>query len=57
MEKIVRKNGYVYLEKWFDIEGKHTTTYNLGKDPDSEMWKEEIEEITKSKKNKRKKSN
>lgn len=57
MEKIVRKNGYVYLEKWFDIDGKHTTTYNLGKDPDSEMWKEEIEEITKPKKNKRKKSN
>ena len=43
------------FEKWFDIDGKHTTTYNLGKDPDSEIWKEKIEEKPKTRK--RKKSN
>ena len=52
MEKIIKQNGYVYLEKTHDIEGKNKTLYNLGKDPDSPMWKEG----TKSKK-KRKKSN
>lgn len=32
MEKIIRKDGYVYLEKWHDIEGRHKTIYNLGKE-------------------------
>lgn len=55
MDKIVRKNGYVYL-----VEGNNIgfeTYYNLGKDIDSPIWKEESEEITKSQKKKRKKSN
>lgn len=56
MEKIVKNNGYVYLVKDFEKKG-FETYYNLGKDPDSEMWKEEIEEITKPKSNKKKKSN
>lgn len=55
MEKIIKKDGYVYLEKWHDIEGRHKTIYNLGKDPDSEIWKEKIEEKPKTRK--RKKSN
>ena len=47
MEKIIKKDGYVYLEKWHDIEGRHKTIYNLGK--------EYIEEKPKTRK--RKKSN
>lgn len=50
MEKIIKKDGYVYLEKWHDIEGRHKTIYNLGKDPDSEIWKDEIESLKSTKK-------
>ena len=49
MVKIIKKNGYVYLFE--DING-NTTHFNLGKDPDSEMWKEEIEEINEKLNNK-----
>lgn len=56
MDNIIKKNGYVYLVKDFEKKG-FETYYNLGKDPDSEMWKEEIEEITKPKSKKKKKSN
>lgn len=54
MDNIIKKNGYVYL-----AEGRENfeVFYNLGKDPDSPMWKKEIEEITKPKSNKKKKSN
>ena len=54
MNKIVRKNGFVYLVKG---ENNHLKYYNLGKDPDDPMWKEENEEISKPQKKKRKKSN
>lgn len=52
MEKIVRKNGYVYLvegEKGFE------TFYNLGKDIDDPKWGEEAKEIKKKYENKKKK--
>lgn len=51
MEKIIRKDGYVYLEKWHDIEGRHKTIYNLGKEYVEEKTNEE------KPKRKRKKSN
>jgi hypothetical protein len=51
MEKIVRMNGYVYLVHDWDKKG-FETYYNLGKDPDDPMWKEENE---KPKQNKGKK--
>lgn len=54
MEYIEKRNGYVYLVKEHDSYGRHKTITNLGKDPDSEMWKEEIE-IHKQKKGKIKK--
>lgn len=43
MEYIEKRNGYVYLVKEHDSYGRHKSITNLGKDPDSEMWKEEIE--------------
>lgn len=52
MEKIVRKNGYVYLvegEKGFE------TFYNLGKDIDDPKWGEEAKEIKKKYEKKKKK--
>jgi hypothetical protein len=52
MEKIIRKDGYVYLEKWHDVDGRHKTIYNLGKEY---VEKEANEE--KPKRMKRKKSN
>lgn len=42
MENIIRKNGYVYLvkgEKGFE------TFYNMGKDENDPMWKEEVKEM------------
>lgn len=47
MERIEKMNGYVYL-----VEGEDgfETYHNLGKDPDSDIWKkEENEELKKSK--------
>lgn len=55
MDKIIRKNGFVYL-----VEGNNIgfeTYYNLGKDIDSPIWKEEVEKMKSSKTKKRKKSN
>lgn len=37
MQKIIRKNGFVYLVENFDKKG-FETFYNLGKDPD--YWEE-----------------
>ena len=34
MEKIVKKDGYVYLVKENSNDGRFKTWYNLGKDPD-----------------------
>lgn len=55
MKKIVKKDGYVYMA---EIEPAYSTWVNLGKDPDSEIWKEEIEEmnIEKTKRKNTKKS-
>lgn len=54
MKKIISKDGYIYL-----VEGDigFETYYNLGKDPDDPMWKEEVKEmnIEKPKKNKKQK--
>ena len=44
MNKIVKMNGYVYLVENFEKKG-FETYYNMGKDPDSEMWKEEIKKL------------
>lgn len=52
MEKIIKKNGYVYLVENWDRKG-FETYHNMGKDPDDEMWKEEIKEISKPKKTKK----
>lgn len=58
MEKIVRKNGYVYLVQDWDKKG-FETFYNLGKDPNDTRWqddeiiKEVIEEIEEEKIKKR----
>lgn len=38
MEKIIKKDGYVYLVKDWDKPGFETFS-NLGKDPDSPIWK------------------
>lgn len=43
MEKIIKKNGYVYL-----VEGDRKgfeTYYNMGKDPDDPRWEEDEEII------------
>ena len=34
MERIVKKDGYVYLVKENSNDGRFKTWYNLGKDPD-----------------------
>ncbi len=51
MEKIVKMNGYVYLVEGWDKKG-FETYYNLGKDPDDPMWKEEKPKQNKGKKEK-----
>lgn len=53
MNRIIKKEGYVYLVENWDKKG-FETYHNLGKDPDSEMWKEQ-EEKPKQKKGKIKK--
>lgn len=54
MERIIKKNGYVYLLQENDSQGRFNTYYYLGKDPDDPMWKEE-DEKPKQKKGKTKK--
>lgn len=51
MDKIIRRDGYVYLAENWDKKG-FETFYNMGKDPDDERWLEEDKP-----KRKRKKSN
>lgn len=48
MEKIVKKDGYVYLVQDFDRKGFETYV-NMGKDIDSPMWKEEVKEMSQEK--------
>lgn len=49
MEKIIRKDGFVFLVQDWDKKG-FETYYNLGKDPDDERWEDRP-----NKKNKKKK--
>ena len=53
MEKIIRKDGFVFLVQDWDKKG-FETYYNLGKDIDDPRW-EEQEEKPKQKKKKTKK--
>jgi ribosomal protein L24E len=53
MEKIIRKDGFVFLVQDWDKKG-FETYYNLGKDPDDDRWGEQ-EEKPKQKKRKIKK--
>lgn len=53
MEKIIKKNGYVYLVQNWDRKG-FETFYNLGKDPNDLRWFENKEK-PKQKKSKAKK--
>lgn len=52
MKYIERKNGYVYLVQEDSNDGRFKTYYNMGKDPDSEMWAEDLK--PKKKKNTKK---
>lgn len=52
MYRVVRKGGFVYM-----VEGdNHSTWYNMGKDPDDPMWKEEVKEMKKKWKKKKESS-
>ena len=42
MKYFERKNGYVYLVKEDSTDGRFKTYYNMGKDSESELWKDEI---------------
>lgn len=53
MERIIKKNGFVYLVQHWDKKG-FEIYHNLGKDIDDPRWKEE-EEKPKQKKGKSKK--
>ena len=53
MEKIIKKDGYVYAYDANDKKG-FETFYNLGKDIDDPRWDEKIEEINTEKPKKRK---
>lgn len=54
MNKIVKMNGYVYLVENNSSDGRFQTFYNLGKDIDSPIWKEEVEKMKNSKTQKKK---
>lgn len=53
MEKIVKMNGYVYLVEGWDKKG-FETYYNLGKDENDPMWKDEVKEMKFNKKKNKK---
>lgn len=48
----IKKDGYVFLVEEHDSHGLANTFYNLGKDPNSPRWKEEVEEMNFKKKKK-----
>lgn len=52
MQKIIRKNGFVYLVENWDRKG-FETYHNMGKDIDDPKWKEEKEEVEKMTKRKK----
>lgn len=53
MNKIVKKDGYVFLVKEDSNDGRFVTWYNLGKDSDDPRWKEEEEKPKKKTKQKK----
>lgn len=53
MYTIEKKNGYVYYVRNDSNDGRFKTYYNMGKDPDSEIWKDELEKEDKPKKNRK----
>ena len=55
MERIVKKDGYVYLVKENSNDGRFKTWYNMGKDSDDPRWKEEEENQKPKKRTKQKK--
>lgn len=52
MKYIEKKNGYVWLVEEHDVYGRHKSITNLGKDPDDQMWAEELGKIKQNKKKK-----
>lgn len=44
MNKIEKRNGYVYFVENFDKKG-FETYHNLGKDIDSPIWEDEVKEM------------
>ena len=53
MKYIEKKDGYVYLVEENSTDGRFKTYYNLGKDPDSPIWFDEVKEMKLSKKTKK----
>ena len=53
MNKIIRMNGYVYLVENWENKG-FETYYNLGKDENDPMWKDEVKEMKFNKKKNKK---
>lgn len=53
MKYIEKKDGYVYLVEENSTDGRFKTYYNLGKDPDSPRWMDEVKEMKFSKKTKK----
>ena len=48
MNKIVKKDGYVFLVKENDAYGRFPTYYNMGKDPDDPRWEDKPKKTKKS---------
>lgn len=53
MQYIEKKDGYVYMVVENSVDGRFKTYYNLGKDPDSPMWFDEVKEMKFNKKTKK----
>jgi hypothetical protein len=53
MQYIEKKDGYVYMVVENSVDGRFKTYYNLGKDPDSPMWIDEVKEMKINKKTKK----
>ena len=48
MNKIVKKDGYVYLVQENDAYGRFPTYYNMGKDSDDPRWEDRPKKTKKS---------
>lgn len=53
MQYIEKKDGYVYMVVENSTDGRFKTYYNLGKDPDSPIWFDEVKEMKFNKKTKK----